>query len=283
MSLITISMLVLTLLTINVLVVLNIVTDKAIEYVEQRIEVSVYFNANVEQVKVTNTAGYLRNLPQVRDVETITAEEAYDRFQVRHAGDESILNSLEEIGENPFGPTLVVKASTANDFPFILNALDNPQFRDDIRDKDFSSYQDVIARIRYTTDRIRLFGLGLTVIFLLIAMLIVFNTVRMGIFTHREEIGIMKLVGASNWFVRAPFLLEVIGYSFMSTAIMAALMYPTIAFMEQRFDTYFDGQSTNILQYFEINGWMIFGTQFLALAVISMIATGFAMRKYLKV
>ncbi|MBU0645865.1 ABC transporter permease [Patescibacteria group bacterium] len=283
LSLITISMLVLTLLTINVLLVLNLVTDKAIEYVEQRIEVSVYFNAGVEQEKVTNTAGYLRDLPQVRDVETITAAEAYDRFQVRHAGDTAILTSLEEIGDNPFGPTLVVKAFSANDFPFILSALDNPQFRDAIRDKDFSSYEEVISRIRYTTDRIRLFGLGLSVIFLLIAMLIVFNTVRMGIFTHREEIGIMKLVGASNWFVRAPFLLEVIGYSLLSTVIMAALMYPTIAFMETRFDSYFDGQATHLLQYFEMNGWMIFGAQFLAVALISMIATGFAMRKYLKV
>lgn len=283
LSLITISMLVLTLLTINVLLVLNVVTDKAIEYVEQRIEVSVYFEADAEQEKVNNTAGYLRDLPQVRDVETITSDEALERFQLRHAGDEAILASLEEIGDNPFGPTLVVKAFSASDFPFILDALDNPQFRDQIREKDFSSYEEVISRIRYTTDRVRLFGLGLSAIFLLIAMLIVFNTVRMGIFTHREEIGIMKLVGASNWFVRAPFLLEVIFYSFVSTALMMAIMFPTVAFMERRFDAYFDGQATHLLSYFETNAWMIFGVQFLFLALISMIATGFAMRKYLKV
>ena len=91
---------------------------------------------------------------------------------------------------------------------FQVESLDNPRFNDDIRKKDFSEFEPVIESIRKTAERIRLFGYGLTAFFLVVAILIIFNTVRMGIFIHREEIGIMKLVGASNWFVRAPFLLE---------------------------------------------------------------------------
>ena len=283
LSLITISMLVLTLLTINVLFVLNLVTDKAIDYVEQRIEVSVYFQADTTQEKVNNTADFLRGLPQVRDIETITADEALARFQVKHADDQAVLSSLEEIKDNPFGSTLVVKAYSANDFPFILKALDNPQFRDSIRDKDYSSYEEIINQIRDTTDRIRLFGLGLSIIFLLIAMMIIFNTVRMGIFIHREEIGIMKLVGASNWFIRSPFLLEVVFYGLLATLFIMALMYPLMAFIEEKMNGYFGGQATHLLQYFEMNAWWIFGGQFLFLVVISVLATGFAMRRYLRV
>lgn len=283
LSLITVSMLVLTLITINVLILLNVVTDRAIEIVEERIEVSVYFNAGTDQERVNNAAGYLRGLAQVRDVEVITAEEALQKFEESHATDAAILASLDEVEGNPFGPTLIVKSYSAEDFPFILDALDNPQFRADIREKDFSDYEQIIDRIRGTTDRIRMFGLALSGVFLVIAMLIVFNTVRIGIFVHREEIGIMKLVGATNRFVRVPFLIESVVYSFIATAIVAAVMYPLVGFMEPRFDAYFDGQSTHLVNYFIQHGPVIFLTQFTVLTAITVVSTIFAMRKYLKV
>jgi len=283
LSLITISMLVLTLLSVNVLLVLNLVGQKAISYVENRIEVSVYFNAGVSDEKVAAASEYVRSLSQVRDVQIITSDEALERFQARHAADEAILASLGEIGHNPFGPTLVIKALSVDAFPLILDGLENPQFRDDIRDKDFSSYEEIITRIRDTSDRIRWFGIGLSATFLLIAILIVFNTVRIAIFIHREEIGIMKLVGASNWFVRAPFLLESILYSAIAIGIVAAIMFPVVAILEPRFNIYFDGETTNLVKYFSDNGLMIFGVQFLVLSAINMFSTGLAMRKYLKV
>jgi cell division transport system permease protein len=283
LSLITVSMLVLTLLSVNVLIMLNAVGQKAIAYVEDRVEVSVYFNADVTDEKVADAAGYLQGLSQVRNVGIITADEALDKFKTRHAADTAILQSLDEIDGNPFGPTLVIKAQDVDAYPFILDALDNPQFRDDIREKDFTSYEEIISRIESTTERIRLFGLGLSLTFLLIAILIVFNTVRIAIFIHREEIGIMKLVGASNGFVRAPFLLESIIYGALATGIVAALMYPTVAFLEPKFDLYFDGQSTGLVSYFVENGWIIFGGQFLVLSLINVLSTMVAMRKYLKV
>lgn len=283
LSLITISMLLLTLLTVNILLVMNVITESAIDLVEDRIEVSVYFHDYTEESTVDSAVEYLRGLAQVRDVETVTAQEAYDQFLERHQGDEDILASLDELGDNPFGPTLVVKAFSADDFELIIDALDNPQFVDDIREKDFSDYEDIIERIRETTDRVRGFGIALSTIFLFIAILIVFNTVRIGIFIHREEIGIMRLVGASNWFIKAPFLLEMILLSLMSVALAIGVMYPTLAIIEPRFDVYFGGESVGLIQYFSENSLAIFGTQFLVLVLITMVSTSLAMRKYLKV
>ena len=80
----------------------------------------------------------------------------------------------------------------------IIDALDNPQFRDSIREKDFSDYQSIVERIQSITDRIQVFVIILALVFLFIACLIVFNTVRIGIFIHRDEIAIMRLVGANN-------------------------------------------------------------------------------------
>ncbi|MEK7615433.1 MAG: permease-like cell division protein FtsX [Patescibacteria group bacterium] len=283
LSLITVTMLVLTLFTVNILVVLNLVTDRAIQAVGDRVEISVYFESSTKEVKVQNAVTYLRSLTQVRDVQTISAQDALDQFTARHQNDETIMQSLKEIGGNPFGPGLVIKAHTVGDFDVILQSLDNPEFRDQIREKDFSDYQQIISRIKDTTDHIRAIGLVVTAIFLLIAILIVFNTVRMSIFIHREEIGIMKLVGASNGFIRAPFLLEMMLLSLLAIGITVGVVFSVISILEPRIGPYFGSQSIGLVQYFQQNGWQIFGIQFLALVILTLFSTSLAMRKYLKV
>lgn len=283
LSIITITMLVMTLLTVNILIVLNFVTDRAIQTVEDRVEISVYFHLSSPQTSVDNAVNYLRSLSQVKDVKVNTAQEALDQFVARHQNDEAILQSLEEIGGNPFGPSLTIKAFEVSDFEFILDALENPEFRDYIREKDFSNYEDVVVRIKDATDRVRTFGVVLSVVFLLIAILIVFNTVRMSIFIHREEIGIMKLVGASDQFVRAPFLLEMILLSLIAIVTTLLIVYPTVAILEPKFGFYFGGDSIGMADYFEQKGLMIFVLEFVGLVLLTMFSTGLAMRKYLKV
>jgi cell division transport system permease protein len=259
------------------------VTDQAIQAIEDRVEISVYFNASTPKKTVENAVGYLRSLPQVKDVQTISEQEAFDKFVSIHEQDSAIMNSLEEIGGNPFGQSLIVKAQSVSDFDFILEAMENPEFRDHIREKDFSNYEEVVTRIKDATDRIRVFGVALTVIFLLIAVLIVFNTMRMSIFIHREEISIMKLVGASDRFVRAPFLLEIVLLSLVALVVTLLIAYPTIAFLEPKFGFYFGGESIGLANYFEKNGLMIFGLEFIGLGLLTMFSTWMAMRKYLKV
>ena len=283
LSFITITMLVMTLLTVNILLVLNFVTDQAIAAVEDRVEVAVYFHAGSSDVDVQNAVGYLRSLQQVRDVAMITAEEAFEQFVSRHEQDETIMNSIEEIGTNPFGPSLIVKAHDVGEFPVILEALDNPQFRDSIREKDFSDYQQIVTRIEETTSRIRMFGIVMSALFLFIAILIVFNTMRMSLFIHREEIGIMKLVGASNWFVRAPFLLEMILLCFLALGTTLVIVYPTLVVLEPKFGTYFGGQTIGLIHYFESHALQIFGYQFVGLVLLTLFSTWLAMRKYLRV
>ncbi len=283
LSLITVTMLILTLFTVNILVVLNLVTDRAIQAVGDRVEISVYFESSTKDVKVQNAVTYLRSLTQVRDVQTISAQDALDQFTARHQNDETIIQSLKEIGGNPFGPGLVIKAHTVGDFDVILESLDNPEFRDQIREKDFSDYQQIISRIKDTTDHIRAIGLVVTAIFLLIAILIVFNTVRMSIFIHREEIGIMKLVGASNGFIRAPFLLEMMLLSLLAIGITVGVVFSIISILEPRIGPYFGSATIGLVQYFQQNGWQIFGIQFLALVILTLFSTSLAMRKYLKV
>ena len=283
LSVITITMLVMTLLTVNILLVLNYVTDQAISSVENRIEVSVYFERDTPEPTVMSAVSYLRGISQVRDVLTISSEDALSRFTEQHKDNPVVLASLDELGGNPFGSTLIVKANSAQDFTTILDALENPQFRDSIREKDFSNYQQIIDRIQGTTERIRFFGLVMMAIFIAITILIVFNTVRIGIFIHREEIGIMRLVGASNWFIKAPFLLEMVLLSLLAMLLVMAIVYPTLAVLEPKFSFFFANNSIGLIDYFEQNGLKIFGTEFGVLVILTMLSTSLAMRRYLKV
>jgi len=283
LSVITVSMLVLTLLTVNVLVVLNVVTSTAIETVESKIDVSVYFQPDTSDDIIQGAQGYLRSLDQVIDAQLITADQALERFQERHLDEADILRSLEEVDGNPFGSSLIVKARSSKDFNFILESLENPQYRDYIEKKEFDDYEEIITNINNITDKVRWFGFALSGIFMLIAILIVFNTVRVAIFIHREEISIMRLVGASSTFIRSPFLVEAVLFSLLATLITIIITYPVLGVLEPRFDAFFGTTSTGLLDYYNINLLMIFGAQFIGIAFINILASSIAMRKYLKI
>jgi cell division transport system permease protein len=283
LSIITITILVLTLFSINILVLLNFLADTAISSVQDKIDVSVYFYPEVSEESVRNVRSYLVGLSQVRDVKYVSREEALEKFRGNHEDNESIVTSLEELEENPLGATLVIKTHSPDDYPFVLETLDNPEFTSFIQDKNYDDHKEIIERIDRITDRVRNFGIILSGIFVMIAVLIVINTIRVAIYTHREEIGIMKLVGASNWFVRMPFLAEGVLYSFLATLAIVAIVYPVSFFAEPYVSGFFDTESVGMIAYLNHNFLWIFVTQFVALSVLNIISTGFALGRYLKV
>jgi len=283
LSVITVTILVLSLISINILLVLNVVTDTAIESIEQRIDISVYLEKDASEEAVSGVRSYLLALDHVRDIKYLTAEDALAQFKLKHASDPQILSSLEEVDENPFGGLITIMARTPADFPFILESLESPEFKDIIRDKDFSSYEAIIERINNLTNRIRMVGVIVSLVFIIISILIVFNTIRVAIYTHREEIGIMKLVGASNSFVQMPFLVEAVLYSLLATIVIIAILFPLLGVVEPQLNTFFETSNVGLLSYYTSNFITLFGAQFLAAVVLTIASTGLAMRKYLKV
>lgn len=283
LSLITITILVLTLFSINILVLMNFLAATAIESVQEKIDVSVYFYPEVEEESVQNVRSYLVGLSQVKDVKYISEAEALEKFSNIHEDNESIITSLEELEENPLGATLVIKTHSPEDYPFVLETLDNPEFTSFIQDKNFDDHKEIISRIDSITDRVRNFGVILSGVFVMIAVLIVANTIRVAIYTHREEIGIMKLVGASNWFVRMPFLLEGVIYAFLATLAIVAIVYPVSLVIEPYVSGFFETESVGMIEYLNANFIWIFVSQFLALTILNIISTGFSLGRYLKV
>jgi len=283
LSFITITIFILTLLTINVVILMNVMADTSLKAIEQKVEVTVYFIPEASEDIVKAAQGYLLGLEQVREAKFISADDALADFKVRYANNEVILSSVDEVGGKPFGPELVISVHDSEDFPFILEAVDTPEFAPLIKRKDFEDFEDTIAEIKKISQNIRYAGMALAGFFGLVAMMIIFNTIRVAIYVHRDEIGIMKLVGANDWFVKGPFLIEAIMYAVIASIIVFSAMAGILSGFESWANGFYGSDVANISSYFIENGFMIFGLQFIGIVLLSIITTSFAMRKYLRV
>jgi cell division transport system permease protein len=282
LSLMTISILVLTYLSFNLLVLVNFFTDAATTAVENRIDVSVYFGPDVADDRIMGVRGNLLSMPEVKDVAFVSRAEALDRFRSSHANDPAILSALSEVGENPLGAVLVIKAKDPTNSGPILNALQGPTIKNLVADKVVEDHRALIDRLNVITARVKRLALGLSAVFALISLLIVFNTIRVAIYIHREEIAIMRLVGASSNFVRLPFLIETVLFNLIACGLVAAMVFPTLGLIEPTVNAFFSVDSIGLVDYYR-NGWLqIFAWQLGVVTVLSLLAATLSMRRHLR-
>lgn len=283
LSFVTVSMIFLMLVSLNVIIIINFITESVVSGVEERIDVSIYLKPSANEDVAVSFRSYLMSLPQVKDVGYVDPEDALNQFKEKHTNDPEIMSALLEIESNPLGSTLIVKAKSADDYLAILGSLDNPTYKDIILDKDFSNHERLIERVRLMGSKAKLAGFVLSLVFALIAILIVFNSVRMTIYTHREEIGIMKLVGASNWFVRGPYLIEGVYSCLIALAFIIIFIFPILNFIQPHFASFFQESVPSLPLYFGHNFFMIFGMEFLVSVLLVLISASMAVNRYLKV
>lgn len=283
LSLVTISIIILAFISINLLIIVNITTDSAVQIVKDKVDVSLYFRPDVIEPQVLEVKTYLASLTEVKEINYVSQQDALSKFRAEHRDDSIIIESLAELEENPIGATLQIKAKGIDDYPVIIDVLDNSKYNDLISDKNFDDHKIYINKIKNFSDNIKRIGLFTSLIFGLIAALIVFNTIRVAIYTHREEIGVMKLVGATNWFIRSPFLIEAMIYGIISCIVAIAVIYPIINFIQPYVDNFFLAENLILTDFFNQNFWKIFGLELLVIILLNIVSSSIAIRRYLKV
>lgn len=267
----------------NAAILLNVLADASVKSVEGRVQVTVYFTQDASVDVAKNTQAYLLGLSQVKEVTYVPAEEALADFRSEHATDPVILAALDEVDGNPFSQALTIRAYNASDFSFIVQALDAPEYQPFIQEKSYDTYESALNVLSTVSEKVRLGFLALGLFFGFIAVLIVFNTIRVAIYVHRDEIGIMKLVGANDWFIRGPFFVESIVYALSATSIMAGIVAGTLALANPALTAFFQGVDVDLLAYYSSQWLPLFGAQFGVLMALGLGTTAFAMRKYLRV
>jgi cell division transport system permease protein len=250
----TVIVLVMALVSVNVLVGLNALLGNAVTVLEDKIDVTVFFKPDTNEALVKQARFFIGDLPQVKTVELLAPDQALEQFKQRHANDKEVLDALAELDKNPLGATVRIVARKTSDYPFIMETLKNPQFADAIESKSYDDHAASIDRVRSLADNARLLGSGLIAVFTLIGILIVFNTVRVAIYTQREEIGIMRLVGASSTFIRTPFVVQGLMLAAIAVLITAGIVMAGVAWVEPALRPLYDGGDPGLRTAF-IGDW----------------------------
>lgn len=283
LSIATITVFLLTLLTVNAALCVSVLADAAATTLEEGLAVDIYFLPGTSEETVAALRGYLSGLPQVRDIQTITAEDALAQFRAAHANDPAVLASLDEVEGNPLGDALRVGAHDAADLPFLVDAAHAPEFSPHLRETvaDDAAAESV-ARLDTLSAQVRSGTIAVAIFFSLIAMLMVINTVRVTTYVRREDIAVMKLVGAKDSLVRAPFLIEIVVDAAIATALAAGIVLVAVTTWSPALQTFFGSGSAAVSALVQGQGLQLFGAQFLGLALIGCLVSAIAMRRYLR-
>jgi len=280
LSLVTLTILILALLSVNLLIIFNLVATAAIDSVEDKININVYFKPEIKEDQIQNVQRYLQSLMNVKAVDYISREQALENFKIKYNDNAKIMETLVEIDDNPLGASLIIKAKTTEDYPVILANLEDPQYNNLIESKDFEDHRLFIAKITNITTKVNVAVVVVALIFTLISILIISNAIKMAIYTHRDEIVAMKLVGATNWFVRAPFLFQGIIFGLLSVLVTIILVYPLLGLMQP----YVIAETNfNIISYFNHNFIIIFSLEFIGAIIINLLSSYWSVNKYLNV
>jgi len=282
LSLMTVLILVLMLLSINTVIIINFLTNQAIQSVKEQIDISLYFNPEATNREVTEIQEYLSSFPEVSGLTFINREEVLVAFREEHKDNAEVLAALDELGENPLGPTLIVKTKEPQDYEKIITAMSVPEYENIIEAKTFADSEKAIERIQTITNQVEKFTLGLSILFVLISFLIIFNTIRVAIYTQRIEITIKKLVGATNWFVSGPYLVEALVFSVVSLGVASLIVLSAIPLLDPYVAVVF--QTNDLLwAHYLSHGLVFILGQFAGVAVLTIGTSLLAMRRYLRV
>jgi len=271
-----------TLVIFSVLFLLFAVTNYSIKTVQNTVDISVYFKNGLAESQIFNIKGDLEQNPKVKEIVYISSETAFERFKETHKGDPLIQQSLNELTENPLPATLNVKAYELTDYPVIAESLKDTKYKDFIDKVNFEDNRVVIERLSKILKFIVTFGVGLIAVFCLIAILVVFNTITLTIYNRKEEVEIMRLVGATNWYIRGPFVVEAVLYSITATVIAGALFLPVFTRILPKIAIFVNPEVTVFNQNIFNFSYLVLMLIVISL-VLAVFSTLLAIRKYLKI
>lgn len=277
----TILIMVITLGLITSLFLMSVVADALLNDLEEKVDISVYFKLDTPESEILSVKSELEGISDVKSIEYISRDMALAKFEESHQNNPLIIKSLQELGENPLEASLNIKANVIDEYESIASFLESPRFAGYVDTVNYRQNQKVIEKLSSILNTIRKSGFIAILILGFIAVLVTFNTIRLTIYSMREEIGVMRLVGASNWYIRGPFIVEGILHGTIASIFTTILFYPLIWFVSPKVSVFLPG--IDLLGYFNSNFWSIFLLQTLVGIVLGIISSLIAMRKYLKV
>jgi cell division transport system permease protein len=262
------------------LIMFGVITHAAASAIQDKIDISVYFNTNTSEDEILNIQQSLEGLSQVASVNYISQDQALATFQQNHASDPTVSQAINQLDTNPLEASLNVTAKDPSEYGAINNYLSSPDLSQYIDTISYAQNQDVINRLAAIVRDVNIGGWIVTVFLALVAGLVMFNTIRLAIYSNREEIGVMRVVGASNSLVRGPFVVEGMLWGLIAALISLIVFAPILYFVSPYLNEFIPG--LNIFHYFYTHIIQLFIYELLFGVVIGGLSSFWAVRRYLK-
>lgn len=263
----------------------NVTFSNTIDQITNKIDISVFLKDSITPDQTKQLTGQIEKLPNTKSVEYLSKDDVLKRYMRQNTGNEQLQMAIDETS-NPLPATIHIKPKDLNKIQDIKNFLSKPDIT--AMQSDPPSYsgnlKQAIDNITHATNILREIGVIAVVVFAVISALIIFNTIQMAIFNRRDEIHIERLLGASTWYIRGPFVVESAIYGVLS-AIASVLIINSIFITAS---STLQASSLGLLDigyattYFDSHFWVFLTLQLLIGIVIGAVSSIIATKRFLK-
>lgn len=284
-SLAAIFVMTITLIVVGAILLLSALLDTSLAQIREKVDINVYMVTTASEENILKLKTSLEGLPDVREVVYTSREQALEAFRARHQGDELTIQALEELGENPLGASLAIRATDPSQYESISTFLEAQREGENpdsplIDRVNFSQNKSAIDKLTGIINAVEQGSLIAMIVLVGATILITFNTIRLAIYTMRDEIGVMRLVGAGNMFIRGPFVLQGVMYGAIAGVLTLLLLYPVVLWLGPGTEEFFE---LNVFHYFVSNFGKLFATIVGSGIVLGALSSILAIARYLRV
>jgi cell division transport system permease protein len=275
-----------TLFMISSLIFTSAILKFSLEEIKDKVDINVYFTSRAGEADIFSLKKSIESIGEVSSVTYISKEQALINFKERHKDDSLTLEALEELGENPLTASLSIKAKEPSQYEGIAKFLNNEDALADggnslIEKVNYYQNKVVIERLTKITDAANTVGFWVAILFIIISVIITFNTIRLAIFISKDEISVMRLVGASSRYVKGPFVVSGILYGIVSAILVIVIFFGLTYWMGNLSKNFFVG--LDLFDFYLKNFGQIFLIIFGSGIALGAVSSYLAVKKYLKI
>ena len=250
--------------------------------IQSKIDITAYFKSGTKESDILSAKDEIMKMsPNIKNIEYVSQDQALASFNQKHGSNQVLTKALQEVGDNPFLPSLNITTNgDPSQYAEVSNILQTSDFSNLIDTVDYSQKKDTIEKVYSITSNINLFGIILGVILIILAMLVVFNTMKLGIENSHDEIATMRIVGAGDWFVRGPFIVQGVIYGLVAFVICIFITGLSAMFLAPKMSVILPG--FDIFSYFLTNLWIFVLIKLVFVIGVGVISSFIVIKKYLK-
>jgi cell division transport system permease protein len=263
----------------------SVFLQETLKNIQDKVDINVYFSPTARSEDILALRTNIEKMPQVARVEYVSRDEAIENFKKKHENDYLLQAALNELSDNPLGAVLNIQAKDPSEYEAIalfLNKEKEDRQQDGFITKvNYAQHKTIIEKLNGIVRAVERFSFVALFVLVVIAVVITFNTIRIAIYAARDEIAIMRLVGASNMFVRGPFIVQGALCGIAAAVIATALFYPITMWVQGATVEFYGG--IDLFAYYLSNLPEIFIVLLISGILLGALSSLFAVRRYLKI